>query len=252
MEAVDVILLSNLQAMEAVQAARAALTPRPLLVGTINAGWPRRAERIGPLLDACDALLFVNRDYHLQAGSRPRTHWISHGVDRTLFRPRQGAKPARVLSIGSANHAEPKGFHDVLKPLARQLESRGIVTDFRLVDSRNPPFGHAEMADWYHSGSGRRPVASRSEGTPNPALEAAASGLVVVSSPVGIVPELIEDRINGVLVRELTVAAFTEGVEFAIAHQSRLVHAMQQGLEAWDWRNRALEYFHYFDQLLAE
>ena len=132
-----------------------------------------------------------------------------------------------------------------------ELESRGIVTDFRLVDSQNPPFGHAEMADWYHWGS-VYVVASRSEGTPNPALQAAASGLVVVSSPVGIVPELIEDRINGVLVRELTVAAFTEGVEFAIAHQSRLVHAMQQGLEAWDWRNRALEYFHYFDQLLAE
>ena len=48
------------------------------------------------------------------------------------------------------------------------------------------------MAAWYDTGT-VYVVASQFEGTPNPALEAASAGCVVVSTPVGNMPELIRD-----------------------------------------------------------
>ncbi|MEO8601389.1 MAG: glycosyltransferase [bacterium] len=48
-------------------------------------------------------------------------------------------------------------------------------------------------------------MCQRPEGTPNPALEAAACGCTVVSTPVGTLPELIRDAANGYLVEPLRV-----------------------------------------------
>jgi len=42
---------------------------------------------------------------------------------------------------------------------------------------------------------------SRTEGGPHPILEASSCGIPVISTPVGIAPELIEDKINGLLIK---------------------------------------------------
>jgi glycosyl transferase family 1 len=250
-EPVDLILLLNLQALEGVMDAVASLTPRPKVIGAINAGWPRRVELIGPLLDTCDHLLFINREYFLKVGSLPRTHWISHGVDTSCFRPKAVPRSGlvRVLWIGSTNHAEVKGYWEILQPLSVRLQERRIETDFRLVDARLPTFSPDGIVEWYHSGE-IYVVASRSEGTPNPALEAAASGLVVVGTPVGVLPELIVDRVNGVLVAERSVSAFVDAIEYGVSHRQRLVGAMQETIRSWDWQIRAAEYFGLFDAIL--
>ena len=57
----------------------------------------------------------------------------------------------------------------------------------------------AEMVEFYHS-LDVYVCASRSEGTPNPCLEAAACGLPVITTAVGNMPELIRDGHNGFLV----------------------------------------------------
>jgi len=58
-----------------------------------------------------------------------------------------------------------------------------------------------EMADFYR-GLDVYLCLSDHEGLPTPALEAAACGIPIVSTPVGIMPELIENGLNGYMVSQ--------------------------------------------------
>ena len=135
-----------------------------------------------------------------------------------------------------------KGYDDCLMPLARRLEALGIPTDLRLVDSKGPDVRPArEMADWYNTGT-VLVCASAAEGTPNPALEAAACGCVVVSTPVGNMPELIRSGENGYLV-ERTVDALLQGVRAAVANHATLAPRLHADIQAWGWARQTVAHF---------
>jgi len=104
------------------------------------------------------------------------------------------------------------------------------------------------MAAWYNTGT-IYVCASQREGTPNPALEAASCGCVVVSTPVGNMPELIEDGHNGRLVAR-DVDALLEAIVEVQARYQPMAENMQQTIEGWDWRHRAREYYDLFQQVL--
>jgi len=246
----DVILLLNFTALPETLAALDRARERPSLVGTINAGWPRRRERLDPLLQVCDAVLFCNRDYYVKAGALPRTHWIEHGVDREIFLPDAVSRvPApRVLWIGSRNHAREKGWFDIAEPLQQHLLGKGIGFDFQLVDSLDPPYSPGQMPAWYRSGT-IFIVSSLSEGLPTTALEAASCGLVLIGTRVGVLPDLVENDVQGILVGDRSVTAFAEAVDHVIANQERMRRAMLETIVAWDWRARAKGHFAFFDRV---
>ena len=98
-----------------------------------------------------------------------------------------------------------------MEPLQEELRARGIASDFQLVDSLNPPHAPEDMPVWYRSGTIYL-VASCGEGVPNPALEAAACGLVVVGTRVGVLPELIEHDVNGMLLETRSVGVAVEAI----------------------------------------
>ena len=54
----------------------------------------------------------------------------------------------------------------------------------------------------YYSGLDFYISLSRAEGGPYPVMECMACQVVVISTPVGVVPDLIEDNVNGFLVDE--------------------------------------------------
>src|SRR5438132_881901 len=105
------------------------------------------------------------------------------------------------------------------------------------------------MADWYNHGTGLV-CASSAEGTPNPALEAAACGCTVVSTRVGNMPELIRHGRNGYLVQR-SLRALLKAVRAACRNYPRLSAAMQTDIREWDWAKRSTEFFQTFLEVLA-
>jgi glycosyltransferase involved in cell wall biosynthesis len=138
-----------------------------------------------------------------------------------------------------------------LIPISRRLWKDGIKCDFRLVDSHGGPSRRTpeEMADWYNTGTVYL-CSSSSEGTPNPALEAAASGCTIVSTPVGNMPELIQPGINGYLV-DRSVDSLYLAVRQAVDNYREQSAAMQSRIGEWGWDRRAAAYFDLFRKLLA-
>jgi glycosyltransferase involved in cell wall biosynthesis len=103
------------------------------------------------------------------------------------------------------NHPRKRGFYEYIKPACESVP--GIELK---VQSKEDHFitDDNEMRAFYNS-LDLYIIASRSEGTPRPAIEAAACGIPVLSTDVGIIPELIDDGINGFIVNR-TLEAFKD------------------------------------------
>jgi glycosyltransferase involved in cell wall biosynthesis len=222
------------------------------LVGAWNSGWPRDLGRFPEACRAADLLIINNLGYWEHAGRRERAVLLPNGVDLDVFRVHApiALRPPRVLWTGSRYHRRLKGYEELVLPVAQDLEARGISLDALLVDSqgldRRSP---AEMAAWYNQGTVFL-CASETEGTPNSALEAAACGCALVSTPVGNMPELIRPGVNGHLV-ERTRASILEGVERALADHVELATAMQADIQEWSWSRRAGDYYAVLRDVLA-
>jgi glycosyltransferase involved in cell wall biosynthesis len=105
------------------------------------------------------------------------------------------------------------------------------------------------MLDWYNSGT-VLVCASESEGTPNPALEAAACGCTIVTTRVGNMPELISDGVNGVFV-ERDLDSLERGVRCAIANYVPMATRLLADIQSWQWPRRAPAFFSVFQDMLA-
>lgn len=222
-----------------------------VVVTGINVAWKSGASWFPNVYRYSHHVIFNSKMAWEEAGRQERTSWISNGVDGEIFRPIMpiGERKPRVISIGSDFHRKNKGFMDILPHLVGELGERGIDCDFRQVNSHGRErVGQETMNSWYNTGT-IYVVASEREGTPNPALEAAAAGCVLVSTRVGNMVELIEDGVNGFLV-ERNLDAIHNAVLKAQANYPRMAAAMQERIADWHWRTRAQEYFALFRELI--
>ena len=188
-----------------------------------------------------------------KSGRLPKTHYIPNGVDLDIF---HAARPIeqrerKALWTGSTFHRKIKGYDDIILPLKELLARRSIELDIRLINSENSvKYSPAQMAEWYNSGA-VYVVSSLSEGTPNPALEAAACGCAVVSTPVGNMPELIRPEYNGYLAR-WKPEEFAAAVQAALRQINRLSRNMQSVIKDWGWDKRSAEYYNLFRRLIQQ
>lgn len=213
---------------------------------------------------------------------------IPIGVDTTLFTPadettRAAARarfgiPEGALCIGSfqkdgvgwGDGMEPKFikgpdlFVEAVADLARDLPvfvlltgpARGYVKD-RLV-AANIPFAHDYVQDYadlrhaYHA-LDLYLVTSREEGGPMALMESMASHVPVVSTPVGMAPDLIEDGINGWLA-EIDSAAIAACARDALAtpDMDGTLRAARQGVLRCDWQAVAQSHWTHVYQPLLE
>ncbi|MGH7786966.1 MAG: glycosyltransferase family 4 protein [Candidatus Binatia bacterium] len=248
----DLVFVLSTPAVVPVRRALDARGWRSTLVGSWNAGWPLQIPLFFDAYRAADAMVINNATAWRRVGQLPRTYLLPNGVDLDVFRVATplAARPPRVLWAGSERGRRRKGYDRIARPLQQRLGALGIDCELLLVDSfgddkRDP----AAMAAWYDRGT-VLVCTSAAEGTPNPALEAAACGCTVVSTPVGNMPELIRDGDNGFLV-ERTLDAFVAAARTACAGHVRLATAMQGDIRAWGWDRRASAFFAAFRDVLA-
>lgn len=237
-----------------------------VIVTNFTTGWEREGpsegrDRWPAFYDQADWIVFNSRAAWGLANRPPRTSWISNGVDRDIFKvviPPADRKP-KVLWCGSFFHTQEnkkdlKNYFSLLMPLKERLAKRGIVCDYRRVDSStmgvpgNESYTTEQMVEWYNTGT-VYVCASDSEGTPNPALEAASCGCILVSPPVGNMPELIQHGLNGLLA-ERSVDDLEAGVLQAVENYQTWQPAMEEAIHPWHWRSRAAEYYALFKWLL--
>jgi glycosyltransferase involved in cell wall biosynthesis len=111
-----------------------------------------------------------------------------------------------------------------------------------------------EMVDFYH-GLDAYICASRTEGGPHPLLEAAACGIPLISTRVGIAPELIRQYENGILV-DRTVDEIRKAIVLMRDNQEM---RREMGIRAreiietgWTWDRQAVKYIPFFDYALKK
>ncbi|WP_088624300.1 glycosyltransferase family 4 protein [Oceanicola sp. 22II-s10i] len=165
---------------------------------------------------------------------------LTDGVDLDRFGPvglerlTDHNRPLRVGWVGnSAWGAEvrddPKGLHSILNPAIEALAAEGVTVEPYYADSSVARRTRDEMVAYY----GDIDVlvcSSEIEGTPNPVLEAMASGVPVISTRVGIVPEIFGPKQQGYILPERSVEEMAAALRRLAMDRAKLAELSAENL----------------------
>lgn len=187
------------------------------------------------------------------------------GVDLELFKPRSPAHYAqmgdRPIVIGWAGNSkwaselpDVKGFHSILLPAIELLREQGVPIETRFADRQAGFIAHVDMPKYYHS-IDLYVCPSAIEGTPNPVLEAMACGVAVVSTDVGIVPEVMGPQQKAFIVSERSPEAIAAAIRKF--HEDRSLFAKLaaenlKSIQPWSWKIRAEAFARFFQDTLDQ
>jgi glycosyltransferase involved in cell wall biosynthesis len=180
--------------------------------------------------------------------------YTPNGVDTAFFRPPSAPPPAGRLRVGWAGSlanqsSVHRGVREFIAPAAALVD--GVELSLAAREDRWRTLD--EMLAFYQS-LDVYVCASRSEGTPNPCLEAAACGLPIVTTPVGNMPELIREGENGLFVSRSVdgIAAAFRRLRDDPALRVRMGRAARASVAAWDWCHQAPRYTEMFRAVLDD
>ncbi|MBI4343121.1 MAG: glycosyltransferase family 4 protein [Candidatus Omnitrophica bacterium] len=210
------------------------------------------------LLRRCKVVTVNSRIlYELLRDAVPGLRCCPNGVDAQCFAPgpRAPFDPSRIR-IGWVGKARgPKNLpvieaaRDALAPMGVEL---ALLTISR--EASGAPHSARWMRRWYR-GLDFYLCASWNEGTPNPALEAGACGVPVVTTRVGNMPELIQPGENGWFVAP-TVDSIVEAVRglqrLSQAEYAAMSAVMRSRIERdWSWERRIGAFVEALEALVA-
>ncbi len=185
----------------------------------------------------------------------PALFYTPHGVDERVFSPKKNLKKAVCggsLVVGWAgsrqNHPGKRGLSDYIIPALQGLSGVSL----KLAAREDRWRSQEEMAEFYQ-GIDVYLCASRTEGGPHPLLEAAASGVPLISTRVGIAPELIRNLHNGILVQR-SVEEIRQAVLLLRDNPDLRINmgrnARQVVEQDWTWDIQAQKYIPFFNNVL--
>jgi hypothetical protein len=194
--------------------------------------------------------------YNIFKTLHPALFHTPHGVDHHVFHPRTGdsiSSPSGKLVLGwvgsKTNHPGKRGIDDYIIPAIKGLSGVTFKMAARETKWRN----REEIAAFYQNIDAYI-CASRTEGGPHPILEASSCGVPVISTNVGIAPELIEQNVNGILI-ERNITAIKKAVILLRDDKDLRIemgrNARKTIEENWTWDIQARNYIPFFNYGLS-
>lgn len=209
-------------------------------------------------------ILFDLYSNELPIQKRPDAY-TPDGVDLDIFKPttslvdKYKSLNKREVIVGWAGNSnwdnDLKGLHTIIVPAVEALKKSGYSIKLLTSDRvENKPLPFDRMPDFYNSIDCYL-CGSSSEGTPNPVLEAMACGIPVISTNVGIVPEVFGNKQKD-FISPRTVEDFTYKLKELI-DSPRLFSVLSdenlQSIKKWDWKfmtNNFREFFNKSHKLI--
>jgi glycosyltransferase involved in cell wall biosynthesis len=186
----------------------------------------RRADRVVAVCDSLGRLA-------LRTWPDLRYTVVPNGVDLTLFHPKRSPRTPsnRIRCLAVARLIERKGLGDLIRALALlergrfELEIVGGGADQRVLQDLATqlgvadevrfagPLSRVEVAERYRAAD-LFTLPSSAEAFGNVFAEALASGLPIVGSAIGGIPDLVEHGSNGLLVPSGDVEALAGAIRY--------------------------------------
>lgn len=188
---------------------------------------------------------------------------IEDGIDETLFYPKNLNRfnnKKRPLVIGwvgnskwAAEEVDFKGFVTIVKPTLEALKDEGYLVDSLYCDRVDGFVPHEQMVHYYEK-IDVLVCMSLIEGTPNPVLEAMACGVPVISTDVGIVPQVFGDKQQQYIIKR-TKEDLKKVILSLEQNRHELVELSNENLvsiEQWYWSKQCMKFDAYFNELLLK
>ncbi len=232
----------------------------------VLASWPGPRRRLEWALPRAARVVAVSRQLAARAcelGVAPeRVDIVPNGIDREAFRPRDRAEARRQLGLPEQGRivlyvghlAEQKGAFDLIRAFKHAAPDlgdtqlvmvgggEGAAACRALAESLNVSASfvgeqpHDAIPQWL-AACDLLALPSWNEGMPNVVLEALASGRPVVATPVGGIPDVVDERV-GCLVPPRDVARLASALSTTLA-TPRSAEAIAAALERPSWPESA-------------
>jgi O-antigen biosynthesis protein len=171
---------------------------------------------------------------------------IEDGVNAEIFYPENTERLSeenRDIVVGwvgnskwwSYDGVDHKGLHTLIKPAIEALKKEGIAIVGNFADRNERFIPFSEMVDYYRA-IDVYVCASDIEGTPNPVLEAMACGVPVISTDVGIVPDVFGPLQSEFILKERTKDALKESLRrVAASPELRMALSRENLTQIKEW-----------------
>ena len=167
--------------------------------------------------------------------------YLPNGVDTHFFTPGSIEFDPAHLKIGWVGNQdrEEKNYNSIFIPVKDRIGKKLDFVTIATSKSARPKRLHSpkKMRKFYRNLHFYL-ITSSYEGTPNPALEAAACGIPLITTEVGNMPQIVKHRENGFFVKckvKSVINRLLKLRKMTPEHYRNLKLNIRREIEKWDW-----------------
>jgi Glycosyltransferase len=188
--------------------------------------------------------VFANSEQGRELLGLPQAFCCQNGVDADFFHPPSAWEPGfSVAWVGNPASDGAKGI-DLIRAACKAC-AVPLLTVEHDASKGNLTGIHSQeiLRESIYWRASCYICASLYEGTPNPALEALACGVPVISTPVGNMPEVITNGVNGLLAERSADALVKAILHLRAENLAPWREAARQSImNGWTWPQKAQRY----------